>query len=552
MKNKPQRQSNIKFKYKFQGDYASKFFGLSFSFLFSIWWLISFFQSRLHLVRGSSGGEAALELNESSTISQELKKPLYSVAETSSLEQVFWRVLGNNSSLVCKIQPRHEEKKLQSSHHEALGNQGKSNEPVNITHRLESDGSVYNYASESKGAKVVAHNKEANGAKNILGKDHDKYLRNPCSVAEKFVIIELSEETSVDTVKIANFEHYSSNFKEFELAGSLNFPTESWSTLGNFVAANVKHAQVFKLPKPNLARYLKLSLLSHYGSEFYCTLSVVEIYGINVIERMLKDLIVTSVGSIPNKLQSHNISDIKTPSSKSEADQIDGKSKEVEIKNVVIAAEISRNDDTQKIDVEVTTNPATVDLVPDPVMELRQQLNGRITGDTVLKILMQKVKSVEVNLSELEDYIKELNKRQDIIIPDLEKEISKLSESLEQRKSEINDLRQSNTDMEKGISEVESWKDVILSQLNEVARENSMLRLDVQRVASEQENHETKELVVLATSLAFVCLAFLMIISAHMFTFSTFNDNNVNQTTRGWVTLFVYCSLTIFIILFYS
>ncbi|PNX82471.1 galactose-binding protein, partial [Trifolium pratense] len=418
----------------------------------------------------------ALELNESSTISQELKKPLYSVAETSSLEQVFWRVLGNNSSLVCKIQPRHEEKKLQSSHHEALGNQGKSNEPVNITHRLESDGSVYNYASESKGAKVVAHNKEANGAKNILGKDHDKYLRNPCSVAEKFVIIELSEETSVDTVKIANFEHYSSNFKEFELAGSLNFPTESWSTLGNFVAANVKHAQVFKLPKPNLARYLKLSLLSHYGSEFYCTLSVVEIYGINVIERMLKDLIVTSVGSIPNKLQSHNISDIKTPSSKSEADQIDGKSKEVEIKNVVIAAEISSNDDTQKIDVEVTTNPATVDLVPDPVMELRQQLNGRITGDTVLKILMQKVKSVEVNLSELEDYIKELNKRQDIIIPDLEKEISKLSESLEQRKSEINDLRQSNTDMEKGISEVESWKDVILSQLNEVARENSMLR----------------------------------------------------------------------------
>jgi hypothetical protein len=57
MKNKPQRHSNIKFKYKCQGDYASKFFGLSFSFLFSIWWLISFFQSRLHLVRGSSGGE---------------------------------------------------------------------------------------------------------------------------------------------------------------------------------------------------------------------------------------------------------------------------------------------------------------------------------------------------------------------------------------------------------------------------------------------------------------------------------------------------------------
>lgn len=30
---------------------------------------------------------------------------------------------------------------------------------------------------------------------------------------------------------------------------------------------------------------------------------------------------------------------------------------------------------------------------------------------------------------------------------------------------------------EKGISEAESWKDAVSSQLNEIARENSMLRL---------------------------------------------------------------------------
>lgn len=401
---------------------------------------------------------AMLELNESTSISQKLVKPMYSVAETISLEQVFWRVLGNNSRLVCKLQSKQVEKKLQSSHASlgdefhnisVLGKQEKSNDSlVNITHRLESDGSVYNYASESKGAKVVAHNKEAKGAINILGKDHDKYLRNPCSVAGKFVVIELSEETLVDSVKIANFEHYSSNFKEFELAGSLIYPTETWSELGSFVATNVKQAQVFKLPKPNWVRYLKLSLLSHYGSEFYCTLSVLEIYGINAIERMLKDLIVTSVESIPHKLPTQNISDIITQSLKSEADQIDRKGIEVEIKNDTVAAEISSvNDDTQKIDVEVTTNPVIVNLVPDPVMELRQQLNGRITGDTVLKILMQKVKSVEVNLSALEDYIKELNRRQGITIPNLEKQMFRLSESLEQSKTEIIDHQQWNTDM---------------------------------------------------------------------------------------------------------
>lgn len=412
-----------------------------------------------------------LEFNESESANQiqKLAKPrTYSFAEKTSLEQVFWKLLGNkyNNNLVCKLQARLEEKKLQKSHlssekgHHASFNQdefrnirlkkqekdkGIDSALVNITHRLEPDGSVYNYASESKGAKVVAHNKEAKGAKNVLGKDHDKYLRNPCSVGGKFVVIELSEETLVDSVKIANFEHYSSNFKEFELAGSLSYPTESWSVLGNFSAANVKHAQVFKLPEPNWVRYLKLRLLSHYGSEFYCTLSVVEVYGINAIERMLKDLIVASVGSVPEKLPAHNISD--TPSLKSETGQIDRKGKEVGSNNDTVAAEISSNDETQKFEDEAAKNPVIVNLVPDPVMELRQQLNGRIAGDTVLKILMQKVRSVEVNLSALEEYIKELSRRQRVKMPDIEKELSKLSESLGQSKTEIKDLWQWNTNM---------------------------------------------------------------------------------------------------------
>ncbi|KAJ1386094.1 SUN domain [Sesbania bispinosa] len=475
-KNQPRHRSHV--RCKCQGDHAiAEIFGLSFSFLFSLWCLLSIFYSKLRLVHGTGG--VVLEFNES--------------ANSTSLGG-----LSNNnistSNLVCKLQPSQEEKKLQppqlpgenvhpASHRNIAPQEqdrGVNSELVNnITHRLESDGSVYNYASESKGSKVVAHNKEAKGAKNILGKDHDKYLRNPCSVGGKFVVIELSEETLVDSVKIANFEHYSSNFKEFELAGSLSYPTESWSMLGNFVAANAKHAQIFKLPEPKWARS---------GSE-----------------------------------------------------------------NDTVAAEISSNDETQKFDAEVTKNPVIVNLLPDSVMELRQQLNGRIAGDTVLKILMQKVRSVEVNLSALEDCIKELNRRQGATIPNLEKELSRLSESLGQSKSEIKDLRQWNTNMEKGISEAESWKDAVSSQLNELARENSMLRLDVQKVVDDQANLETKELAVLATSLIFVCLAALKIISAHMLTSpAACNADKVRQTIRGWVTLFVCCSVTIFVIFFYS
>ncbi|KAI3734518.1 hypothetical protein L6452_13988 [Arctium lappa] len=51
----------------------------------------------------------------------------------------------------------------------------------------------------------------------------------------KFVIVELSEETLVDTIKIANFEHHSSDLKEFELLGSSASPTQTFEQLWHWV-----------------------------------------------------------------------------------------------------------------------------------------------------------------------------------------------------------------------------------------------------------------------------------------------------------------------------
>ncbi|XP_028774738.1 SUN domain-containing protein 5 isoform X2 [Neltuma alba] len=498
--------------------------------------------------------------NKPRSANQKPAKPMYSLPEKTTLEQVFRKVLGN-SALVCNLRPlediklRPEQASDVQDHPSYLDydefrnatGQGEGNtmQPklLNNTRRLEPDGSEFNFASESKGAKVVAHNKEAKGASNILGKDHDKYLRNPCSVAAKFVVIELAEETLVDSVKIANFEHYSSNFKEFELSGCLSYPSESWDLLGNFVATNVKQAQIFTLPEPKWVRYLNLSLFSHYGSEFYCTLSVVEVYGINAMERMLEDLIVATGVSVPNKLPEHNSSDIL--SLKPEGGQIDGKGKEIESEKDGMAAETLSND-TQKLEEGVIKNPVVVNKIPhlpDPVKEFKQ-LNGRVASDVVLKILMQKVKSMELNLSGLEEFIKELNRSQSEAIPNLEKELSRLSESIEQSKLEIKDLWQRNT-IEKEVTEVESWKYAILSQVNALVRENSMLRLDVQKIASDQANLETKELAVLAVSLLFVCLAIFRIVLV-----GAYNNGKERQTSRGWVTLLVCCSVTLFIILF--
>lgn len=290
----------------------------------------------------------------------------------------------------------------------------------NVIHRVEPGGAEYNYASASKGAKVLAFNKEAKGASNILSRDKDKYLRNPCSAEEKFVSIELSEETLVDAIEIANFEHYSSNLKEFELHGSLVYPTDSWVKLGNFTAGNVKHAQRVALPEPKWVRYLKLSLLSHYGHEFYCTLSFLEAYGVDAIEKMLEDLI-----SLPEN-------------------PTDGK-------KVPSRAESANGDDTYQNLIDGMGESAAVRTKQEHAEEGRQQV-GRMPADSVLKILMQKVRLLDLNLSILELYLEELNSRHGKIFKELGKEIEDKEALLRRLGAEVKVLLQSKEAMVRELS----------------------------------------------------------------------------------------------------
>ncbi|KAK4482072.1 hypothetical protein RD792_011579 [Penstemon davidsonii] len=288
-------------------------------------------------------------------------------------------------------------------------------------HRVEPGGAEYNYASASKGAKVMSFNKEAKGASNILSRDKDKYLRNPCSTEEKFVVIELSEETLVDTIEIANLEHHSSNLKDFELLGSPVYPTDSWVKLGNFTAANVKHAQRFVLPEPKWVIYLKLNLQSHHGSEFYCTLSVLEVYGVDAVEKMLEDLV-----SVQDKLSMSNeqkpLSNQHTTSDSDAYDEY-----------------LDEESDGKRGRLQVE--------VPDPVEEIRNQKVNRMPGDSVLKILMKKVRSLDLNLAVLELYLEELNSRYGDIFKEFDKEVGDKSSLLKKIMEDIRSFSDSKRDM---------------------------------------------------------------------------------------------------------
>nr|DAD38945.1 TPA_asm: hypothetical protein HUJ06_013267 [Nelumbo nucifera] len=350
----------------------------------------------------------------------------------------------------------------------AINPKGKpvSGQSGNVIHRVETGWTEYNYASASKGAKVLAFNKEAKGASNILCRDKDKYLRNPCSAEEKFVVIELSEETLVDTIEIANFEHHSSNLKDFELLGSLAYPTDSWDKLGNFTAGNVKHAQRFALQEPKWVRYLKLNLLSHYGSEFYCTLSFVEVYGVDAVERMLEDLI-----SVQENILG---SDEPTAEQKPTPPQAEPIESEDAYQNLIteIDSESGLENSNSRREVPKTN-------IPDPIKGMRPQQLGRMPGDTVLKILMKKIQSLDLSSSVLERYLEELNSRYGSIFKEFDNEFAEKDALLEKVKVDIKELFDSKEVIANDVGDLLTWKSLVSLQLDNLLRDNAILRLNL-------------------------------------------------------------------------
>ncbi|VDK42228.1 unnamed protein product, partial [Cylicostephanus goldi] len=142
-----------------------------------------------------------------------------------------------------------------------------------------------NYASRECGAKVLLSNAEAENTKAILNeKEKDEYMRNPCEKADnKFVIVELCETIQPRSIEIANYELFSSGPRDIRLWSAERFPNGEWRLLSDLTAADSRQIQQF--PVPFTGAYAKfIKLLSHYGSEHYCTLSVLKVLGISMVD----------------------------------------------------------------------------------------------------------------------------------------------------------------------------------------------------------------------------------------------------------------------------
>uniref|UniRef100_A0A2P2JQJ3 SUN domain-containing protein n=1 Tax=Rhizophora mucronata TaxID=61149 RepID=A0A2P2JQJ3_RHIMU len=411
-----------------------------------------------------------------------------------------------------------------------------------IVHRMEPGGKEYNYASASKGAKVLAFNKEAKGVSNILGRDKDKYLRNPCSAEEKFVEIELSEETLVDTIEIANFEHYSSNLKYFELLGSLVYPTDMWIKLGNFTAANGKHAQRFALTEPKWVRYLKFDIRSHYGSEFYCTLSFIEVYGVDAVERMLEDLI-----SVPENLFASREGNGEQ---KSLSPQLDPSQGDDLYQDVFKEMESDSSFENPNVKHEVLKSN-----VPDPVEEIRHQQASRMPGDTALKVLMQKVRSLDLSLSVLERYLEEVNSRYGNIFRELDNDLGEKDILIKNIQLEMKDFLDSQKATARDVGDLVSWQSIVSRQLDNLLKENSDLRSMVEMVRENQKSMENKGMVIFLICLIFGFVAFLrLFVDMLLSVYTAFSVQRTEKPRKfcsissSWFFLLSSCSAVILIL----
>jgi hypothetical protein len=151
----------------------------------------------------------------------------------------------------------------------------------------------FNYASFDCAASVLKWNPEARSPSAVLGENKDSYMLNECSAQNKFLILELCNDISIDTVVLANFEFFSSTFQTFRVSVSDKYPvkTEKWKTLGTFEARNSREVQAFLIENPVIwARYLRIEFLTHYGNEFYCPLSLLRVHGTTMLEDYKRDL----------------------------------------------------------------------------------------------------------------------------------------------------------------------------------------------------------------------------------------------------------------------
>lgn len=145
----------------------------------------------------------------------------------------------------------------------------------------------FNFASSDAGARLLAASEGTIGAKNVLDNNDDKYLLTPCGGDEtshsRWIDIELSEEVILERFQTGNLEYYSSSPSKIVVLSANSYPPTQWKLLGMFEFSNIRRVQMFNIERRVVVRYLRVMFSGKQGHEFYCPISIVRVFGKNLI-----------------------------------------------------------------------------------------------------------------------------------------------------------------------------------------------------------------------------------------------------------------------------
>ncbi|KAH8856164.1 SUN domain-containing ossification factor [Schistosoma japonicum] len=136
-----------------------------------------------------------------------------------------------------------------------------------------------NVASVACGAKMLGSSKAIKNPEAVLNENNDEYMNVPCS-EDKWLILEVCQPVQLRTIELANFELFSSRLKSFRVYANDRYPAKSWELIGTFTARDVKGIQSFSVISGKMIKYIKFELIEHYGSEHYCPLTMIRIFGL--------------------------------------------------------------------------------------------------------------------------------------------------------------------------------------------------------------------------------------------------------------------------------
>lgn len=340
----------------------------------------------------------------------------------------------------------------------------------------DSDAEQYNYAASFNGAKVVASNKDSKHASAALKEDKDAYYISPCA-SEKFVTIELSEEVTVTSVVLGNFEFHSSGVREFEIWGTSGHHSseDGWSRIMIGRADNSRSYQKFNVPSPLWLRYVQIKIIGHHENQHFCTLSLLRVHGKDAKETLKEEMerFQAEVQEVESLLSNEDIEeDAKDePITEEEVSGAVGDDVEViEAKEIGVNATVQDREQNhsakttgekpsaekasnveEKISVERNhtenltelvilnmtnttgtnlTNTTTV-VTSKPNIPITNEIAKGAAGDAnVFRLLAQKMKDLELNQSLLSRYVESLNARYGEALADFSKEIDAIEESV--------------------------------------------------------------------------------------------------------------------------